>query len=80
MNEKINDVLNDVIHTASQAIIAEDEAIKLQALGDIVHAVSTLVPRDERMSALQDAETKALRIGMLTDARREETKCTGVEG
>lgn len=46
MNSKTNEILNDIIHTASQAILAEDEAVKRQALGDISCAIASLVPTE----------------------------------
>lgn len=46
MNTKTNDILNDIIHLASQAIITDDEAIKKQELGDIHAAIASLMPVD----------------------------------
>jgi len=47
---KMNEILNDVIHTASQAIISDDEKIKRQAMADIVDALASVIPA-ERVAA-----------------------------
>ena len=46
MNSKTNEILYDIIHIASQAILADDEAIKSQAMADIVDALASAIPSD----------------------------------
>ena len=39
---KVNELLGEIVHLASAAILCDDEAVKRQAIGDIAEAVAGL--------------------------------------
>jgi len=59
MNSKTNEILNDVIHTASQAILCENESIKLQAIGDIVDALACVIPTERSARGADPTDERA---------------------
>lgn len=58
---KYDDICSEIVHIATQAILSNDEAVKRVALGDIYHAIASVLPVDH-----SGADTAAKRVAALS--------------
>lgn len=58
---KFNDILSEIVHVATQAILCGDESVARVALGDIYHAIACVLPVDHR-GADEDEDDLAQRL------------------